>query len=474
MKKIIKVMALVLVAVMSIGLCSCSKKNADAIPTLKWYMFGDRPQDLASVMEAVNEILVPEIGAKLDMVYIDNAAYSERMKMNMASGDDYDLCFVGYNNPFDNVVQNGGLYPIGEYLEDCKALKESLPEFVIEAGRFQDDIYAVANYQVATSSPALYIFKDLADEFGLKSEDIKMLKDLEPFLEWVKNTHPEMYPFRSGGGGGTNEPSKDVEIVNGIVWDYETGKVEFLYDREDSDAEATLMREWYEKGYIRQDISMVTDQTSDDNAGKYAAWRATWKPGAEGEIEAVKGKPVIGIKIGEAVITSHMLRQTMLGVGANSKNPELAVKFIEQINTNKELYNLIAFGIEGKHYDLDENNRVIYRENSGYEPGMTWRFGNQFNAHLLPGQPDDAWEATIAFNESAEIDALFGFTFSNDKVKTEISQISQVIQKYPSLKTGAEPVESYWDKMINELKKAGVDKVIAEAQAQIDEFLATK
>ena len=84
MKKIIKVMALVLVAVMSIGLCSCSKKNADAIPTLKWYMFGDRPQDLASVMEAVNEILVPEIGAKLDMVYIDNAAYSERMKMNMA------------------------------------------------------------------------------------------------------------------------------------------------------------------------------------------------------------------------------------------------------------------------------------------------------------------------------------------------------------------------------------------------------
>ena len=69
---------------------------------------------------------------------------------------------------------------------------------------------------------------------------------------------------------------------------------------------------------------------------------------------------------------------------------------------------------------------------------------------------------------------MFGFTFSNDKVKTEISQISQVIQKYPSLKTGAEPVESYWDKMINELKKAGVDKVIAEAQAQIDEFLATK
>ncbi|MBQ3038703.1 MAG: ABC transporter substrate-binding protein [Clostridia bacterium] len=475
MKKITKIAALALAAVMSIGLSSCSKGNSDEIPTLKWYMFGETPQDLASVMEAANEILVPKIGAKLNMVYIDDAAYSERMKMNMASGDDYDLCFIGYNNPYVNAVTNGGLYPISEYLEDCPALTESLPDFILECGKYQGETYAVANYQIAATVPAIYIYKDLADEYGLKADEVKELRDLEPFYDWLKEKHPEVYPFRTGGGGGIGDTeTEDVSISNGVVWDHETGKVEFAFDRDNTQAEALLMREWYEKGYIRQDISLVTDQTSDEKAGKYASWRAIWKPGAEAEYEAVRGRPVICIKLGTGKIQAKSLRDTMIGVGANTKHPELAVKFIEQMNTNKDLYNLIAFGIEGKHYDLNEEGKVVYRENSGYEPGNTWRFGNQFNALLLEGQEDGIWEETIAFNESSETDALFGFTFSNEKVKTEVSQISQVIQKHPSLKTGAEPVEAYWDSMIQEIKNAGVDKVIAEAQAQVDEFLATK
>ena len=55
----------------------------------------------------------------------------------------------------------------------------------------------------------------------------------------------------------------------------------------------------------------------------------------------------------------------MIGIGKNSKNPEKALKFIELINTNEELYNLICFGIEGKHYYLDENKQVEYIDNSG-------------------------------------------------------------------------------------------------------------
>lgn len=483
MKKIKKLTALILAGVMMTGLASCGgEKQTDEMPTLKWYMQGEAPADLASVMEKANEILVPEIGAKLEMVYIDSAAYTERMNMNMASGEAYDLCFVGYVNPFLNAVENGGLLAIDKYLADCKELKESLPDFVFEAGKYGGETYAIPNYQIMSECTALYIYKDLADEYGLNTDEIKTLYDIEPFLEWVKKTHPDIYPFQSGGGGGLNgcvDP-KECSLTTtatgvGVKYEEDGGlKAYFELEGEKADDEAKLMSDWYQKGYIRQDISMVTDQTADEKAGKYACWRATWKPGAEQEYEAVRGREVVSVRISNGTLSSNLARQTMIGVGANTKNPEKAVKFIQEINTNKDLYNLIAFGIEGKHFDFDENNRVVYRPDSGYEPGMTWRFGCQFNAYLLPGQADDTWEVTKEFNESSFVSPLSGFAFNADKVKTEIAQISQIYSKYPARKTGVEPVDSYWDKMKQEIMDAGVDRVIEEAQRQLDEFVASK
>ena len=70
----------------------------------------------------------------------------------------------------------------------------------------------------------------------------------------------------------------------------------------------------------------------------------------------------------------------MIGISRTSKNPEKAFKFIELVNTDKDLYNLICFGIEGKHYNLDENGRVVFNDQGGYIPKACWKFGNQFNA----------------------------------------------------------------------------------------------
>lgn len=472
-----RILAALLACVMGFGLAACDKKDGDDIPTLKWYMQGEAPQDLAAVVEAANEILVPKIGAKLDMVYIDSASYTQRMNMNMASGDDYDVCFVGYVNPFVNAVQNGGLMAIDKYLENCDELKASLPDFVFKAGQYEGETYAIPNYQIMANASALYVYKDLADEYGLKLDEIETLYDLEPFLEWVKTAHPDIYPFETGQGGGLDGKEKDPTAespITGVAVTFSDMKAKMEFDVEGTDKEARLMRDWYEKGYIRQDISLVTDQSADEKAGKYACWRATYKPGANEEYAAVRGRDVVSIQISKGTLSSSLARQTMLGVGANSKNPEKAVAFIQEMNTNKDLYNLIAFGIEGKHFDLNEEGKVVYRQNSGYEPGMTWRFGNQFNAYLLADQDDGIWEETMEFNEAADVSPLFGFVVNTDSIKTEVAQISQIYQKYPSRKTGAEPVEKYWETMKSELKAANIEKVVEEVQKQVDEFLATK
>lgn len=472
-----RILAALMACVMGFGLTACNKKDDGDVPTLKWYMQGEAPQDLASVIDAANEILVPKIGAKIDMVYIDAGSYTQRMNMNMASGDDYDVCFVGYVNPFINAVQNGGLMAIDKYLENCDELKKSLPDFVFKAGQYEGETYAIPNYQIMSTATAIYFYKDLADEYGLKLDEIKTLYDIEPFLEWVKTTHPDIYPFQTGQGGGFDGKEKDLTAespITGVSVTFNDMKAKMEFDVEGIDREARLMRDWYEKGYIRQDISLVTDQSADEKAGKYACWRATYKPGANEEYAAVRGRKVVSVQVSKGTLSSTLARQTMLGVGANAKNPEKAVALIQEMNTNKDLYNLIAFGIEGKHFDLNEEGKVVYRENSGYEPGMTWRFGNQFNAYLLSDQEDGIWEETMKFNEESVVSPLFGFVVNTDNIKTEVAQISQIYQKYPSRKTGAEPVDKYWETMKKEIKAANVDRVVEEVQKQVDEFLASK
>lgn len=61
-----------------------------------------------------------------------------------------------------------------------------------------------------------------------------------------------------------------------------------------------------------------------------------------------------------------------------------------------------------------------------------------------------------------------------DKVATEITNISTVVKQYESLVGGELRVEETNAEFVEQLKVAGVDTVIEEMQKQVDEFMASK
>jgi putative aldouronate transport system substrate-binding protein len=70
---------------------------------------------------------------------------------------------------------------------------------------------------------------------------------------------------------------------------------------------------------------------------------------------------------------------------------------------------------------------------------------------------------------------VLGFAFVQDNVKTEMSQITNVTSEmYLPLIEGMADVDVALPKLQKSLKDAGIDKVIAEAQKQIDEWAKTK
>lgn len=482
MKKIISLVLTFVILLGCLFISGCGKKDAvsvDEVVKLTWLLPGDQQPDIASVTEKINEITREKIGAEVEFQYIDTGAYTERMKMNMASGLDFDLCFTGYVNSYLDAVNKEGLLDITDLLDEyAPSLKKALPDYAWEVAEVGGRIYAVPNLQIFAPQESLIIFKDIADKYDFDFSTVKEMEDLAPYLEMVKNGENGIFPYnanRSGVNFWTQNTYE--EITSGIVirTDGSSKEVEFIWDTPEYQKGAKTLNEWFKKGYIRSDALAAGDDTQDFVAGRFAVGTAGWKPGAVEQSKEKYKRDLMMIPMQNAYLKKSNCLAAMTGIGYCSKYPEKSIKLIELVNTDKDLYNLICFGIEGKHYELNEEGKVKKIADSGYNPNADWKFGNQFNAYLLEGQQDGLWEETAELNLSAEQSPLLGFVLNTDPIKAIISQISAVNGEYSRVvANGAKDPAEYMDEYKAKLKAAGIDKLKEEVQKQVDEYWKTK
>ena len=479
MKNFKRIIACVMCIAMIVSLASCKKNNNASngeTVTLTWLVPGDKQPDLASVLDEANKIVEENIGAKIDLQFIDAGAFTEKMTMNMASGLDFDLCFTGWVNPYVQAVQKGGLMDITDMIDNYPDLKAAIPEYAWDVAKIDGRIYAVPNLQIMAVATSLVIFKDIADKYDFDFSKVKTIDDIEPYLEMVKNGEPGIFPYRTNYGITPWYADKYEELTSNLVIlkDGSSSKVSLLRDTEEFKHAVETLHDWYNKGYIRPDVLSASDDNTDYMAGKYAVSHTMLKPGVEAELKAQTGRDVIVVPLADPYLTKDKGTATMIGIGQNSKNPEKALEFIQLINTNDELYNLISFGIEGKHYTKNEEGKVVFIDNSGYAPKAAWKFGNQFKALITDGQDDDVWEKTEAVNNEAVKSPLLGFVFDNTNVKSEISQIETVLSEYGVLNSGAKDPSGLLDGYNSKLDTAGQRKIAEEMQKQIDAYWETK
>lgn len=400
--------------------------------------------------------------------------------MNIASGGDIDLLYVGYINRYDDLVPKEVLYPIKKFIDNSE-LKNEIPDYVLEDITMNDEIYAVPNMQMLASQREITIKKDLAEKYKLDIKSIRSTDDIEPFLETIRDNEPDLYPFSTASGLESFQSYDDEKIVDSViegigVSDRFDNKL-VLYVSAFTDeykSKAEKMHEWFNKGYIRDDVLFVNDDNEDRRNGKYAVMTGAYKPGGIEENNARNNYEIIQAVITKPTTRIGSAKMTMTGIYSKSKNPEKAFQVIELMNTDKELYNLAAFGIEGVHYNKIAENRIKLTPNSGYLMSP-WAVGCQFNAYFVDDQRDDDWELTKELNDDSIKSKLYGFTFDRSNVKTEVMQVINTYKKYfNAISCGALDPNSYWDKYTEEMEDAGIEKVIAEATVQLEEFLKKK
>lgn len=148
---------------------------------------------------------------------------------------------------------------------------------------------------------------------------------------------------------------------------------------------------------------------------------------------------------------------------------------INLLHTDIEIINLLNFGIEGTHFTLNGNVMTQTEQSGQYAPGVAWELGNQFLNYVWNTEAPDKWEQFKSFNKGAKSSVALGFTFDSEPVKSEVGALANVLREYQKvLETGSVDLDEALPKYIADQKSAGLDKVIAKKQKQLNEFLASQ
>lgn len=466
MKKSLKILSILLVAsILAVSLLTgCTKKNvekeqpaatqspdAGAQPTesaaevpkehvqLEWYFFqGDPGQGLREVEKAIGEYLKDKINVSIRIHTLGWDEFFTKKDTMIAANEPFDLIFQPGWLGFNTTVQNRGLLDITDlvpkYMPKTWQLinsKESYKKLLVGA-TVKDRLYAVPTIKEVGSQLGLSFNKNLVDKYKLDIDNIKSIHDLTPLLKVIKENETDIIPTL-GIPFDHLYPTYPILADDVIMLRARRGetKVEVLYDMPEYKEFATVMKEWYDKKYIHPDRPIMQRSALDEyfKNGKVFLREANTIPGAD-KSSSNQNVTWVHRSINPPTLRNKDLGGSQNAVSATSKNPDRALMFLEYVNTDPYVNNLLAFGIEGKHYKKISDNVIEKIQGSDYEHGWQWAYGNLFLNYLKNTDDPDKWKKYEEFNNKCIPDPNLGFYFDTEKWEHVINAQKTLINEY--------------------------------------------
>lgn len=463
---------------------------------LDFYYIGWPVTDLQLVQDAVNAITQAEINATVNLNLVDWGSYADRMRVLVASGEQCDIMLMnrGDWNNYGAAVANGALTPLDELLpEYAPNLWEGISEEIWNAARVNGQIYGIPGRGNSVVAYGAWIRQDLMEKYEFDWTQAETYTDLEPFYDAIVANEPDVTPIMSNAGGphGTLwfpeawgiDPIGSPQGVIGVRVNEADGVVFATAWSPEYQEAVKLTHSWYNKGYFPVDPPPDGDMQTDRAAGRFSTMIWNRLPGYEKVVADNEwgGRTIQMLQLAPGIMTTGTVAGSLNGVCATSPNPERTVMFLELLNENAELYNLLVYGVEGTHWVWDENGEYVTipegktadAVNAAYR-GPEWVFGNQVLKY--PGSEAeaarvDAWAEMMA--EALPSPAL-GFTPDYTTVATELAQVTAVYGQYGEpLQQGLVDPTTALPEYQARLEEAGINVIVEEIQRQYDEWKAS-
>ncbi len=466
--------------------------------------FGDA--GAAEVVQAINDIAGEAINVNINWHICDIATYMQQIPLMMTDqkGPDLILCSAIPVCSFSTFTSQNQLMDITDYLSAYAPKTLEMMSDYIGATTVNDRIYAVPCYRMYNGSYWLVIRKDVTDALGLteKAQAISSWSEYEALMKEVKERQGELdeslqTPWMTvaqtaegdvvsavgtiytGDSFASDCSSFDSlqDTTKMIYVDEATNKVSCYVETPAYRYPCELAYKWMQEGLVHPDSQTIADGADNLCAtGTIFCYHTKCEASVVADKTAGTGHPVIAVKVVDMQVQSYDASTWAWAVPSNSQNPDAAVAFMELLFTNPDIENLFVYGIEGRDYEVVDGEAHLL-ENKVYQQSDFY-FGNQFAAYPGQGSGADFRQTSEEGLRNAEISPYFGIVIDTSSIANELTAVASVKDQFsPALVSGTvspdDPSRGI-DAYIAALKSAGIDKVIAEYQAQLDAFLAAQ
>lgn len=444
---------------------------------LIWYTIGAPQQDLKMVLKEVNQYTLKKLNATIDMKMIDFGDYSQKMQVLVASGDPMDILFTS-SWAFDYVqnARKGAFKQLDDLLDQYgKGIKNAIDPAFLEGSKVDGHHYAIPANKELPAQEAFRFNKRLLDKYHLDIKDINSMESLEPLLKVIKEKEPDITPYAMVKDFMPMMPFDYIieKMPMAVYLNTKDYKIVNLLETPELKEALTTVRKFYQAGYVSSEVSTTTSVDDLYKSGKWFTDRAATQPLADNLWSASYGYPVVSVPVGEPYIFNWSVMGSMQAISANSEHPEKAMEFLNLLNTDPVLRNLLDSGIEGVHYEKIGDHMIKNLPEAKNYDMPTFSLGNIMINYLNEGDPDNKWQAFKEFNDSGINAPLLGFNFDTSKVTAEIAAVQNVKEEFwVPLMTGSVDPEVYLPKANEKFKAAGLDNIIKEAQTQLNAWRA--
>ena len=508
-KRMKQIMAVVLGMSMAAGLCACggsggsgkkeegAKADSDKYEKVvfAYQTFNNVPSEegLAEVQEAVNKITREKIGVEVELKPIAYADYNNQISLSLQAGEQIDLFESLFNFP-DCVAADMAMDITELAPEFAPEALELVGEEWMNACTADGKIYGITVYKPLALTPMITYRKDIAEELGIDMSQVNSVQDLDAVFKKVQEGRPDITPLApiAPGDTGLNRLystnvdylGDDYTAPKGVLLGDDTKVVNLFESQEFMDV-CKMARDWYNKGYIMKDAATTTSMSLELlSSGNYFCAIASYSYPEEDTAASLQtqwGYPTGARILKEAYIDTSTVNGVTFMVSTNCEVPEAALKFLNLTYSDKEIVNLLIYGIEGRDYVVKEEDIVNYPEGEDastvpYTAQLSCgTLGNYFIQYQMEGNNLDSLKWEEEQNKEAASSPVMGFVFDTAPVSTEYTAIANVLSQYlPGLFCGNVEPETEIPKLNKALESAGLGNVIAEKQKQLDAWLAAQ
>lgn len=463
-------------------------------PVVRWAysrMFSTDSE--AKVEEAMNEILRETCQAEIDLVPLDFSSMSQQLNLLLSGGSDsIDVFSSFWYLPMNTLYANGQLADMTELLEEYPEVLElfsDIPE-VLECCKIDGKYYALPTVG-PYSSPMVYLCKkEDSDSANIDWSQVNTLDDATQAMLAMKEANPDHYYVP--GATETYWIPKDIDYLGdtyffGVLTDpLNSTTVENYYESDYFMNFLENVKIWQENDLITPDPMSNTNPTLMSLQFGLCSGTPGYSFDAEefcyeANISQQYGGDLTGTNLGERLITTGNVSTYLWHITSFSQNKEAAMRVLAAFYTDSRLCNLLGNGIEGENYVVNEDGTLSYPEgkdntNCGWT-GMTasYNLPNSSECPVWNYQPLDLWDQFLESNKEAKPSLALGFTFDATPVADQVTACSNVYaQYYLPLINGEVDIDEVLPVFQQALHDAGIDDIIAEKQAQLDAWLASR